>query len=181
MKKTFVTIALVTAMSGNAYAAAESVLNTLKSAISPSILETATDLIPSFPSVQAAKTATIPTAAELNNLNDPKDPRIKLGMFNNLQKAGIKMPLTDVRELIKPDAEETLLKLGFRLEPRTDGIKVYTLGNAQLYSNGQRAVFNKDGSVNLVSFSQPGGGRPIVEVIKLDAAGNISNSVQMIP
>lgn len=133
------------------------------------------------PIPKAVETAAIPAPAELNNLADSKDPYIKLGMFKNLQKAGIKTPLTDVRELIKPGAEETLLKLGFQPEPREDGVKVYTLGRAQLYSDGQRAVFNKDGSVNLVSFSQPGGGHPIMEIIGLDASGNVFNRVQMLP
>ena len=125
-----------------------------------------------------------PAAAKPDGLNDqnkPEDPLIKLGMYGNLQKAGIGTPLTDVRELIKPDAEKTLLKLGFALQPGTEGPAVYTLGNAQLYDTGQRAVMNKDGSASLVCFSQTAGGHPILELITIDAAGKISNTVTMLP
>ena len=132
-------------------------------------------------SLPAPVAAAAATPDGLNDQNKPEDPLIKLGMYGNLQKAGIDMPLTDVRELIKPGAEKTLLKHSFALQPGAGGAAIYTLGNAQLYDTGQRAVINKDGSASLVCFSQTAGGHPILELITINAAGKISNSVTMLP
>ena len=130
-------------------------------------------------------TAPVRPAAEeqygFSDLEEPNDPRIRLGMYRHLQKAGIRTPLTDVRELVKPDAEKTLLKHGFARQPDTQGLAIYTLGNARLYGIGQRAAVNNDGSASLVCFSQPPGGHPILEIIIIDAYGKVHNTATKVP
>ena len=117
----------------------------------------------------------------LCDLDEPNDPKIRLGMYEHLQKAGIRNPLIDVRELVKPEAEKTLLKHGFARQPDTQGLAIYTLGNARLYGIGQRAAVNNDGSASLVCFSQPPGGHPILEIIIIDAYGKVHNTATKVP
>lgn len=118
----------------------------------------------------------------LNNRIDPTDPRIKLGMYDNLKKAGIATPLTDVNDLAKPNAEAILLAHGFKLESEKNGVKTYVLGNGSLYGNGQRAVLFPDGKSALTSFSKlPGSHVALVEAITRDADGTIHNGVSTVP
>ena len=140
------------------------------------IINFSAELVPPVPAV-------VPAAKplSLNDLKEPTDPQIKLGMYNNLKAAGIKLPFTDVRELAGTGAKNILLKHGFKLQSGQQGMTVYTLGNAQLDGTGQRAVINADGSELLVCFSQPSGGHPLLEIITIDAAGTVSNSVTMVP
>lgn len=118
----------------------------------------------------------------LNNNADPTDPRIKLGMYDNLREEGILRPLTDVNALAQPNAEQILLAHGFHLESDKDGVKSYVLGNPGLYGSGQRAVLFPDGKVALASFSTPKGGHTtIFEQITRDMDGTIKNDVGAVP
>jgi hypothetical protein len=76
---------------------------------------------------------------------------VKFLVQNGIAEASI---VTDAADLLKPGAEEALLGKGFVREAGgQDGARIYTLGEATLYMSGQRAIFEKDGRVRLVTFA----------------------------
>ncbi len=85
--------------------------------------------------------------------------------------------VTDAAELARPDARETLEKLGFTREQTTGAHESWKLGLAHPHGAGQRAVFRPDGSCQLVTFAEQW-----VQLTHVDAQGRrLGNGVERIP
>ncbi len=87
--------------------------------------------------------------------------------------------LLDAQRLRSTEAESSLLDLGWTLEREDADLRAYTLGHAQLFQSGQRAVFYTDGRVALVLFAnQPDVHASFIQSIELASDGSIvGNSV----
>jgi hypothetical protein len=104
----------------------------------------------------------------------PKTPQLHPEMIKRLSANVTGKLVIDVRELRKPGAELILIAKGFQLESCRNGTRVYSIGQAHVFGQGQRAAIFSDGTVALSSFSSP-----FVEIIKTDKLGNITlNSIQ---
>ncbi len=100
-------------------------------------------------------------------------------MLNKLQLAGLPSEaiLRDARPLLSSDVLEQPSRRGFRLEGEDNGQRRYSLGNAQLYRAGQRAVLDQNGSATLVTFAEE-----FLQIIEVDGDGRVlKNSIQRIP